>query len=285
MLNKTYKDNLTGEIIKIVDVYENIAITDNKSKIDSRRLLDERFYTEWIDPKAFFSSETTYSSFVEKISSIDLTNVPEDINEDVKITTSDPYSMPSMSESAVVQYDPEEERRELARKYGVQDENIEAVQKQNEAFSRILNDENKESTKQPTQPTQQPRIYEEESNFVQTINVEDPIITMFKNVKRKEDFSLDLKIESKIPRLDFIEMMEDSYEISIIEFLAEEMTNNLLSNPEFIKDKIVDEIKSKLSNSVDKEDSKEDSKEEQVKVTKPRTRNTRAKKEPESNDK
>lgn len=278
MLNKTYKDNLTGEVIKIIDVYENIAIADNKSKIDSRRLLDERFYTEWIDPKTFFSNEATYSSFAEKISSIDLTNIPEDINEDVKITTSDPYSMPSMSESAVVQYDPEEERRELARKYGVQDDNIEAVQKQNEAFEKILNDENKESKQKTTQQPIQ-RIYEE-SNVVQTINIEDPIITMFKNVKRKEDFSLDLKIESKIPRLDFIEMMEDSYEISIIEFLAEEMTNNLLSNPEFIKDKIVNEIKSKLSN-----DDKEESKKEETKVVKPRTRNTRAKKEPENNDK
>ena len=44
MLNKTYKDNLTGEIIKVIDIYENIAITDSKSKIDARRLLDERFY-------------------------------------------------------------------------------------------------------------------------------------------------------------------------------------------------------------------------------------------------
>jgi hypothetical protein len=50
--------------------------------------------------------------------------------------------------------------------------------------------------------------------------VEDPIITMFKNCKRNKDFKISLDIEDKIPRPDFIEMMEDSYTTSIIEFLA-----------------------------------------------------------------
>lgn len=267
MVNKTYKDNLTGEIIKVIDIYENIAITDSKSKIDARRLLDERFYTEWIDPKNFFSSESTYSAFAEKIQNIDLSNIPDDvddINESVKITSSDPNFLPIMSESAVLPYDPEEEKMELMRKYGVQEQNIQSVQKQNEAFSKILEDS--EETSQPMK-IDKPRIIQESFTHV---NVEDPIISMFKNVKRKEDFSLDIKIESKIPRVDFIEMMEDSYEVSIIEFLAEEMTQNLLNNPEFIKNKIIDQIKSLLSCKTT------------VEQPKPKTRRT--KKELENND-
>jgi hypothetical protein len=73
--------------------------------------------------------------------------------------------------------------------------------------------------------------------------VEDPIITMFKNCKRNKDFKISLDIEDKIPRPDFIEMMEDSYTTSIIEFLADEFTNNLLQNPNIIKEKIINEIK------------------------------------------
>ena len=32
MINKSYKDNQTGEVIKVIDVYENIAITDKNKK-------------------------------------------------------------------------------------------------------------------------------------------------------------------------------------------------------------------------------------------------------------
>jgi hypothetical protein len=66
---------------------------------------------------------------------------------------------------------------------------------------------------------------------------------MFKNVKRSKDFSISLEIKNKIPRPDFIEMMEDSYNTSIIDFLAAEFTDNLLKNPQIIEDMIKQKIK------------------------------------------
>jgi hypothetical protein len=66
---------------------------------------------------------------------------------------------------------------------------------------------------------------------------------MFKNVKKSVDFKFNVELSNKIPRLDFIEMMEDSYETSIIEFLANEFTNNILSNPDIIRDSIKERIK------------------------------------------
>jgi hypothetical protein len=87
----------------------------------------------------------------------------------------------------------------------------------------------------------------------------DPIISMFKNVKRNTDFNISLEVNHKIPRLDFIEMMEDSYNTSIIEFLAEEFTNEILINPALIKNKISEEIRSLVyernANEMTKEDS------------------------------
>jgi hypothetical protein len=74
------------------------------------------------------------------------------------------------------------------------------------------------------------------------IESEDPIHRMFKNIKRKNNFSFSLEIEDKIPRPDFIEMMEDSYEVSLIDYLAQEFTNKILADPNFIKEKIKDEI-------------------------------------------
>jgi hypothetical protein len=66
---------------------------------------------------------------------------------------------------------------------------------------------------------------------------------MFRNAKKVVEFDLDLKLINKIPRLDFIEMMEDSYEKSIIDFLATEITNDLLKNPENLKFQISEKIR------------------------------------------
>jgi hypothetical protein len=254
MLNKSYKDNITGEIFKVIDIYENIAITDKKNKIDARRLSDERFYSEHIDPKSFFSSDSTYSAFAEKIQSIDLSKVPDDIddlNEGVKIKMDgmNDNFMPITNDSAVVQYDPEEEKRELMEKYKIKQPVID-VQKQNDAFSKLLDEPESNQQKSQVDPivhNVNKEVYNDNIRYQET-KQEDPIITMFRNVKRKDNFSIDIKIEGLIPRLDFIEMMEDSYEISIIEFLAEEMTNKLLSDPDFIKNKIIEDIKSRIDN-------------------------------------
>jgi len=250
---KSYKDNQTGEIINVVDIYENIAITDKKGKMDIRRLNDPIFYSEHIDPKNFFNNESTYNTFAEKINAIDLSKIPDDSSftdsgVSVKMEGIDPKFIPPSTESAVVQYDPEEEKRELMQKYGAIDNNSE-LQKQNQAFSKILQDPQESNNNQPQieNQTAQQAIHQVIQQPIQPVQqVEDPIITMFKQVKRKEDFSIDIKVEGKIPRLDFIEMMEDSYEVSIIEFLADELTKKLLEDPNSIKVKIMNEINEKV---------------------------------------
>jgi hypothetical protein len=151
--------------------------------------------------------------------------------------------------------DPEDEIEELKRKYGATTVD-DSVRRQNEMFSRILDPQQESEQVTPVQVNNVQQV-EAMSEYVvpnqvyteppvQRIEVQDPIISMFKNVKRNLDFKLNLKIDGKIPRLDFIEMMEDSYEISIIEFLADEFTNKLLSDPSIIRNKIIDEINSMI---------------------------------------
>jgi hypothetical protein len=78
---------------------------------------------------------------------------------------------------------------------------------------------------------------------VQTDNIKmDPILEMFRNVKRNTSFKIEFTVENKIPRLDFIEMMEDSYNTSIIEFLAQEFTEEIIKDPDIIKEKIKDKL-------------------------------------------
>ena len=254
LANRMFKNNLTGDIVRVLDSFENIVILDDKSRIDAKHLTNAILYTDItginenanigyntgiynpsivdeVSPDAFFNNQSAYNILADKIKSI-----PENMIKDDPDAVDLVREQANKTESAVIMVSEEDERAQLARKYGATNDN--ALQKQNEAFSRLLNDEPKEEV---TQVFIKDRDVVETSQ--QTLSVEDPILRMFKGVKRNTNFAITLDINNKIPRADFIEMMEDSYETSLIEFLADEFTNNIINNPGFIKDMIIDKIK------------------------------------------
>lgn len=220
-----------GNIITVADQFDDVAVLSTGNRISINRLLDKTYYDEYIDPKTFFGD--TYNVFAEKIKSIPM----EDL---------DKIKEESIDSPAIMTVDPDEERREMeekARRMSV-NPNVEA-QKQIEKMREILGDDddlpavvnipevNNNINEPPVQRIVAPSVQ----------SVIDPITTMFKNVKRNKDFNFTISIDEKIPRLDFIEMMEDSYEASIIDFLADEFTQKILSNPNYIKSIIVNGIK------------------------------------------
>jgi hypothetical protein len=246
--NKTFKNNRTGESIRVIDAFEDIAILENKGKEKVSNLLNPDLYTEQIDVSNFFNNQGAYNSLAEKIKSIPVDKIRDDINAGEVMINVDGINSniakPAMNESAIIMTTEEDERAELARKYGATNTQ-DAVNKQNEAFNKLLNPESEEVQKvevSRVEQVQQP-VSRPVQTFQQPIAQEDPIITMFKNVKRSKDFSISLEIKNKIPRPDFIEMMEDSYNTSIIDFLAAEFTDNLLRNPQIIEDMIKQKIK------------------------------------------
>lgn len=261
--NRTFKDNRTGEVVKVIDSFENIAILENKTKIDTRRLMDPNHFTEQVDPSAFFNTQNAYNDLFEKIKTIPSDRIPDDngeIRPNVSIDNS--YRPPVEDDSAIIYGSVEDEKEELARKYGLSMDNTQSVARQNEAFARILED-SEELDELPPVPAPRQIVNDEppiqrveidrdngtvvvngqNSEPVYTKPKEDPIYTMFRGVKRSVEFSLDLKLENKIPRLDFIEMMEDSYEKSIIDFLADEFMSELFKDPKSLKESIKEKIK------------------------------------------
>jgi hypothetical protein len=273
-INKTYKNRLTGDSFTIIDQYQNVAITSNKEKINTVLLQNDKLFIETsasisppksinesstfqksedlVDPTKFFDNQITYDTFAQSIKNVDLSKVKDD-NSNQGLNY--PNNLPVSNESAIIMSDPEDEIEELKRKYGATTVDN-SVRKQNEVFSRILDPQ-----QEPEQVTQVQvnNVQQIEANReyvepdqpyieppIQRIDVQDPIISMFKNVKRNLDFKINLKVDGKIPRLDFIEMMEDSYEISIIEFLADEFTEKLLNDPSIIRNQIINEIKSMI---------------------------------------
>jgi hypothetical protein len=236
--NKTFKNNKTGEVIKVIDSFENIAILEDKSKADVEKLLNPDLYTEQIDPTNFFNNQGAYNNLAEKIKNIPADKIRDDGGEVmINVDGNNSFGVrPTMNESAIIMTTEEDERAELAKKYGVTTPQND-VAKQNQAFAKLLGEEEVQTVEVNRDRPIEQRVSQS------TQKIEDPIITMFKNVKRSKDFSISLEIKNKIPRLDFIEMMEDSYNTSIIDFFAAEFTDNLLKNPQIIEDMIRQKIK------------------------------------------
>ena len=248
--NKTFKNNKTGEIVKVVDSFENIATLENKDKIDVNRLVNREFYTEQIDPSTFFNNQGSYNLLADKIKNIPADKIRDEDGGEVMINidgnSSSRSTRPSTNESAIIMTTEEDERAELAKKYGVTTPQND-VAKQNKAFAKLLGEEEVQKVEvnrdiKPTQEIANSSVGKSQI-ISQVKQVEDPIITMFKNVKRIKEFSISFEIKNKIPRPDFIEMMEVSYNISIIDFLASEFTDNLVRNPQLIEDMIKKKIK------------------------------------------
>ena len=239
--NKTFKNNKTGETIRVIDSFEDIAILENKGKEKVSNLLNPDLFTEQIDVNNFFNNQSAYNNLADKIKNIPADKIKDEVAGEVMVSIDGSNQFrPQTNESAVIQISEEDEREELARKYGVSNPQND-IEKQNQAFSKLLN---------PEEPQVQPKVSNNGevdrmglNQFVNQQKVEDPIITMFRNVKRNKEFSISLEIKNMIPRPDFIELMEDSYNTSIIDFLASEFTENLLRNPQVIEDMIRHKIK------------------------------------------
>lgn len=263
---RKFTDLTTGNIVQVKDHFEDIAILDNNSKIRIGKLLDKSYYDEYIDPKSFFNNETLFNSFAQKIQQLP-DDVVRNMKEDAPITPlansvlNESNSMsPLFDEPAILQSDPELEKEELLRKYNIQSTNpLPQMQQQLERFQELLREEPIQPQFDYEEPVQRIEVQRDVVTPTEIIRPQeqtpqrysepivevkqDPIIEMFKNVKRNKEFKISIDIENKIPRPDFIEMMEDSYNTSIIDFLATEFTDEILKNPSIIKDKIIQEIK------------------------------------------
>ena len=251
MLRKKFKDLTNNRIVEVTDQFEDIVILDNKSKIKMNQLLDKRMFEEYLDPNSFFRNESLLNSFTQQIKQLPLDDWKNRIPSD-EFDQERNNSKPSFDESAVIPYDPEIEKQELMKKAQLMYRNNETndlIQRQMESLKGIIGDDenpvllNDDDLIQPIQNNTQQRtnqIIQQEERKIETKM--DPILEMFKNVKRNTNFRIEFTVENKIPRIDFIEMMEDSYNTSIIDFLAQEFTDEIIKDPILIKDKIKNKL-------------------------------------------
>lgn len=181
-----------------------------------------------IDLNSFFSKRNeSYEKLINTIKSIEPNSIIDENNN--VIPTNVEFKVPN-DENVFIEVDDNFELNELRKKYissnnltnnvvNINDENMPVIDNEN-----IIIDKNKSS------------------NMIINSSDNDPMINIFKNTKKTVDFCVDIKFEDKIPRIDFIEMMEESYNTSIIDFLAEQFSEKLLEDRENIKKIFKDSI-------------------------------------------
>lgn len=282
LADRKFKNNLTGEVSTVIDSFENIAILNDNSKASVTMLLNENLYTEIgshanitntnkisndeVDVTNFFQNQNAYNSLANRIKNIPIEQMGNNTINDVSVNDemniipqSNIQNFIPYEESIIEETTEEDAKEELAKKYGIISTDIESMNKQKEAFSKFLDEEDlpvipevkdrilthdfhekiqRIEVKRPQE--EETDIHKNEKEFVE--NIFDPIIKMFQGVKRNLNLDFNIEISEKIPRLDFIEMMEDSYETSIIDFLSNEFAEKLLKDPEIIKSLIKEKI-------------------------------------------
>jgi hypothetical protein len=239
MKDRKFKDLSNNKVVQVTDQFEDIIILDGKTKVKMNQLMDKRYFEDYIDPQSFFKNESFVNVFAEEIKKIPLDDWKNRVPAEEMGFDPNSGLRPAIEESAVLPYDPEVEKQELLEKakrmYGQQP----VIENKSEWIKNILleDDESEQIQYQSAPPITQ----QQPTQIIQQIKEEkkmDPILEMFKNVKRNTSFKIDFTVENKIPRVDFIEMMEDSYNTSIIDFLAQEFTDEILRNPSIITEKI-----------------------------------------------
>jgi len=241
MKDRKFKDLSNNKVVQVTDQFEDIIILDGKTKVKMNQLMDKRYFEDYIDPQSFFKNESFVNVFAEEIKKIPLDDWKNRVPAEEMGFDPNSGLRPAIEESAVLPYDPEVEKQELLEKakrmYGQQP----VIENQSDWMKNILLEDDEDVSEQTQYQSPPPIIQQQPTQIIQQIKEEkkmDPILEMFKNVKRNTSFKIDFTVENKIPRVDFIEMMEDSYNTSIIDFLAQEFTDEILRNPSIITEKI-----------------------------------------------
>jgi hypothetical protein len=252
MKNKKFKDLSNNKVVQVTDQFEDIIILDGKTKVKMNQLMDKRYFEDYIDPQSFFKNESFVNVFAEEIKKIPLDDWKNRVPAEEMGFDPNSGLRPAIEESAVIPYDPEIEKQELIEKakrmYGQQP----VIENQSDWIKNILLEDDEvpldisEQTQYQSAPPivtqQQPSQIIQQEIKIENQTKMDPILEMFKNVKRNTSFKIDFTVENKIPRIDFIEMMEDSYNTSIIDFLAQEFTDEILKDPSIITEKIKNKL-------------------------------------------
>lgn len=241
--------DIDGSIKNIVNEDETFVYFDGGVAI-KKYLLGTK-YEEYLDPATFFNTGSkTLLDMANKIKNHD-GPMNESTNSQTNVNMTGVYQKPHLGEGdkvvpTVQKFDP--------------NQNQSSVQSAQYVFQTPVND-NVHNTQQNIPQPNHNNTQFNQPQYQQTQPIQaDPQEALFKKLKRNTKAVFDLKVEEMIPTSDFIRMMNDNFETSIIDFLSRQTVEKLLNDP----DKLRKQIKAQLETTIYGAPIEEEEEEEEI---------------------
>lgn len=271
LIGQSFK-NGKGEVITVVDVDSDVAILNDTQRIAISRLTDGKNFRPLVErvientvnnfndsPMDIFDNTNRYGSLMNQLqTSVQNTGFIDDSNAGVaKIRVVEPTVdlTPKNQQQTQNIFIDDEARIEETRRKMIENQrllNSKVIEQANKINKNNILDESELSVKlddrdfgiREISPEGKVVEYhdiptEREVSFKKK---ENPAYEMFRSVKRSVPFKMNIEISKLLPKKEFIQMWEESYEISMVEYLAEEFLRELMNNPESLKIQIINNI-------------------------------------------
>jgi len=240
MQDNVFYEKSTGEAVRILNEDKNFYTLDNSVRIKKDIFSKKYELREEVDPNSFFQQQPSNDpllNLANQLRTMDTSKI-SDVGEGTKVKYTPPLTISdnSMSQSQVKQQQVEEmihltpeQRKTMLDEWrrtqpGAQ---IPEVQEKNwdEDDEKFLYGDNPIAVPK----TPEPKI--------------DPLEMMFKMFKSNYPVKFKLEIEENIPNPQFIEMVQENVEADAVEYYANKILNNLLSDPSKLKEEIYSQLK------------------------------------------
>jgi len=265
MKGKTFM-NSKGDIVRVSKIDGNYVILEDGERVSINKMLDNNSFQEINESSninynnnddAFAimnrSNDSLYNSIASQLNSAlrnTNTNMMSDNSAGASVKVLDNVVERHRSTNNDILIDNADNNIQDLRTRMVEDQRKmnEKLNKQNQQFSKWLDDESNSDDVRDSSV----KMYDENDRLTDSItsNItqkpefkEDPAHAMFRSLKKSVPIEIDITISEMLPKREFIQMWEESYEVSIINFLADEFVRKYASNPLLMKGIIVERIK------------------------------------------
>ncbi len=221
LIGKEFIDIKSGHKTSVMDQFEDVIILKDGNRISYSRIMDKLYYDEVINPADFLKNSDAFISLADKIKKI-----PDNVLNDTMVENTD--------SPAVIYIDPEDEYKEMLEKARKMGESMNNNMDVDQVVSNIV-DRPQVTTKDTTTNNN--------NNNNNNNNQHNPIEMLFSQAKKDTKLTVNFSFDINIPKKDFINLMEDTYEYSIINYLANLYTNEILHDDKRMHNEITKSIK------------------------------------------
>ena len=223
LIGKEFIDIKSGNRISVSDQFEDVIILGDGNRVSYSRLMDKLYYDEVIDPASFLKNSDAFMSLADKIKKMPDDVINESVNNDI-------------DSPAIVYVDPQDEYNEM----------LEKARKMSETMG-ITPNNNVDNIVESIVDKKQFPNNDISPNNIMNQNQQNPIEILFSQAKKDTKLTINISFDINIPKKEFINMMEDTYDYSIINYLSTFYTDKILHDDKTIHNEISRSIKEFVS--------------------------------------